>query len=252
MLDTGRRRAQYIEPVSLARAWRPPIARLPTLCGLCRGWGWSRLCADCVRSAVTERTRCPRCALPLAAAAGECGRCLHQPPPWDAALAAVDYAAPWDALLARVKFHDALDLAEALVDRLHEAVIRAGQADPGLLLPAPLSAQRLRERGYNQAWELTHRLAHRLQAPADAGLLLRIRHTAAQMDLPLSERAANIRDAFAVEPTRRALLRGRTVTVVDDVMTTGATLGEISRVLRGAGAARVQVWAFARTPAPGD
>ncbi len=181
-----------------------------------------------------------------------CGRCLREPPPWDTAIAALDYTHPWDGLLARFKFHGALDLADALAGQLHAAWERAGALDPGLMLPAPLSADRLRERGYNQAWELTHRLARRLNAPADATLLLKLRHTTAQMDLPLTERAANLRDAFAVEPRRRTELQGRTVTLVDDVMTSGATAGEITQVLRAAGALRVQVLALARTPPPGE
>lgn len=181
-----------------------------------------------------------------------CGRCLRHPPAFDAAVAAVDYAHPWDGLVTRFKFHAALDLADAFAELLLDASARGAAAPPGLLLPAPLSAERLRERGYNQAWELARRLARRLRVPAAADLLLRVRHTPQQMGLPLSDRAANVRDAFAVEPRRRHELRGREVTLVDDVLTTGATAEEMSRVLRDAGATRVQVWALARTPAPGD
>lgn len=152
--------------------------------------------------------------------------------------------------MTRYKFHAALDLGDALADRLLEAARRAGAPFPGLLLPAPLSPERLRERGYNQAWELTRRLARRLHAPASASLLLRVRHTARQMDLPLAERAANVRHAFAIEPRRRAELQGREVTVVDDVMTTGATAEEMTRVLRAAGAARVSIWTLTRTLPP--
>ena len=181
-----------------------------------------------------------------------CGRCLRHPPAFDAALVAVDYAHPWDGLVTRFKFHAALDLADAFAERLLEAATRSATGPPGLLLPAPLSAERLRERGYNQAWELARRLARRLQVPAAADLLLRVRHTPQQMGLPLSERAANVHNAFAVEPRRRHELHGREVTLVDDVLTTGATAEEMARVLRDAGAARVQVWALARTPPPGD
>jgi len=126
----------------------------------------------------------------------------------------------------------------------------AGRPAPGLLLPVPLSLQRLRERGYNQAWELARRLARALGTRADARLLLRIRDTPHQLALPPEERAANVRGAFAVEPARRAELRGASVTVVDDVLTTGATLREIARVLRHAGVAQVHVWTLARTPRP--
>ena len=188
----------------------------------------------------------------MPAAVTVCGRCLRHPPAFDAAVTALDYAHPWDGVLTRFKFHAGLDLADALADRLLDATRHADLPDPGLLLPAPLSPERLRERGYNQAWELTRRLAHRLRAPASTQLLLRVRHTARQTDLPLAERAANVRHAFAVEPARRAELQGRTVTVVDDVMTTGATAEEIARVLKAAGAVRVQVWTLARTLPPED
>jgi ComF family protein len=226
------------------------LPRWPTRCGLCRAWGWSRLCGDCLGVYGRRLARCERCALPLAASSPTCGRCLRHPPAFDAALAAVDYAPPWDGLIARYKFHAALDLGDALAERLVEAVRADPRPLPGLLLPAPLSRERLRERGYNQAWELARRVAQALHLPASPELLLRVRHGRQQMALATDERAANVRDAFAVEPTRRAELRGRDVAIVDDVMTTGATAEELARVLREAGAAQVRVWALARTPPP--
>ena len=116
----------------------------------------------------------------------------------------------------------------------------------------PLAAERLRERGYNQAWELARRLGAALGCAADARLLLRIRNTPHQTTLALSARAANVQGAFAVEPRRLAEVRGRELTLVDDVMTTGASAAEATRVLLQAGAARVQVWVVARTPRPGS
>ncbi len=191
--------------------------------------------------------------MPLASAeADTCGACIATPPPFDTAVAAVDYSHPWDQLLARFKFHDALDLATPLADLLLQAQRRCGAAHPGLLLPVPLAAARLRERGYNQAWELARRLARALACPADARLLLRIKDTSHQLSLPRDQRAANVRGGFAVEPARRHELQGRHVTLVDDVMTTGATLAEASGALRQAGAANVQVWVVARTPRPDD
>ena len=183
--------------------------------------------------------------------AAVCGRCLRRPPAFDRALAGVDYAHPWSALIGRFKFGDALDLGSALTRLLLRAVASERPVPaPGLLLPVPLGAGRLRERGYNQSWEITRRLASALDATTDARLLLRVRETPPQMALVPGKRAANVRGAFAVEPTRRAELRGRTVTLVDDVMTTGETAGELARVLHAAGASTVQVWVVARTPAP--
>jgi ComF family protein len=121
---------------------------------------------------------------------------------------------------------------------------------PDMLLPVPLAAARLRERGYNQAWEITRRLGRTLRCPAEPHLLLRLRDTPHQLAFPLHRRAANVRGAFAVEPTRLAEVRGRHIALVDDVMTTGATAEEIARALKQAGAAAVAVWVVARTPAP--
>ena len=153
--------------------------------------------------------------------------------------------------MAHFKFNGALDLAPALVQRLLDAHQHdASSRHPGLLLPMPLSAPRLRERGYNQAWELARRIGVALNCQADAQILLRHRDTPHQTALVPSEREANVRGAFAVEPRRRAELRGRELTLVDDVMTTGATAAEATRVLLQAGAAKVQVWVVARTPRP--
>lgn len=195
--------------------------------------------------------RCERCALQVPDGVRVCGACLVATPPFDAAIAALDYAHPWSALITQFKFHAALDLAQALSMRLHAACERAPSPRPELVLPVPLSAQRLRERGYNQAWELARRVAKRLGVNADAHLLLRVKDTPHQLALPPDQRSANVYGAFAVEPLRRAELSGHSIAVVDDVMTTGATFAEIARVLKQAGASRVEAWALARTPRPG-
>ena len=176
---------------------------------------------------------------------------MRSSPPLDGVLAAVDYSHPWDRLVARFKFHAALDLAPALARCLVDAWRASGASHPGLLLPVPLSMERLRERGYNQAWEIVRRLGDALRCPVDARLLLRIKDTPHQLALPPEQRAANVRGAFAVEPTRVGELRGRSITLVDDVLTTGATAAEVAGVLRHAGAADVKLWVLARTPAPG-
>ena len=231
-------------------AWRPS-----SVCAVCRGWGRQRVCAECLERWAAPVPRCARCALAVRAAASPtdatlCGACLLHPPPYDAAVAALDYVFPWDGLITRFKFHAALDLAPLLAHQLGAAVQRAGVGRPELLLPVPLGERRLRERGYNQAWELAKRVARVLPCHADATLLLRVKETPHQTALPPGERAANVRGAFAVEPLRAGELRGRHVALVDDVMTTGATAAEIARVLRAAGAASVQVWVVARTPPP--
>ncbi len=180
-----------------------------------------------------------------------CGACLIKPPPFARTVAAVDYEHPWDGLITQFKFHSALDLTPALVARMLAASTHAAWAPPQLLLPIPLSDMRWRERGYNQAWELAKRLGHTLDCAVDATLLLRLRDTPHQLALPPEERADNVRAAFAVEPRRTAEVRGRPVTLVDDVMTTGATAAEAARTLLQAGASEVGVWVVARTPRHG-
>ena len=175
-----------------------------------------------------------------------CGACLTDPPPFARTLAAVDYGHPWDCLITHFKFHTALDLAQALVDRMLAA--RGDTPTPALLLPIPLSEARLRERGYNQAWELAKRIGAALNCPTEPTLLLRVKDTQHQLAFPPAERAGNVRAAFAVEPRRRGELQGQSVTLVDDVMTTGATAAEAARTLLQAGASEVAVWVVARTP----
>ena len=246
-------RGKYIESVSPTpvasrlRAWH-----LPSQCAVCHGWGNARVCEACTLRFAARVPRCEGCALRVQGAVTLCGQCLRSPPSFDSALTGVDYDHPWDRLIARFKFNAALDLAASLAGLLVRAHIDSGRAQPALLLPVPLSDQRLRERGYNQAWEVTRRVAGTLRCPADPHLLLRLKDTPHQLALPRARRTANVRGAFAVEPRRAHELRGRSVTLVDDVMTTAATAAEISTVLKQAGAAEVHLWVVARTPAPGD
>jgi ComF family protein len=227
---------------------RPARSVLPSLCAVCHGWGSGRICADCTRRFAAPVPRCERCAIEVPLGATTCGACLTEPPPFASTLTSTSYGYPWDRLIAAFKFHAALDLTDALVDLLLHAHAARPGTRPALLLPVPLSRQRLRERGYNQAWELARRLGRRLGCEADAELLLRIRDTPHQLALPPDRRAANVRGAFSVEPRRLRELRGRRITVVDDVMTSAATASEVARTLIAAGAERVDIWVVARTP----
>ena len=225
------------------------LTALPGQCSLCRSWGRGALCLSC-RALVGRRPRCHRCAIAVPEGQALCGACVREPPPFVQTVAALDYAAPWDGLIRHFKFHGqpelAMPLSRLLVDALNESSSAA--PPPDLVLPAPLSDARLRERGFNQSWEIARRLGHR----TDAALLLRIRETPHQADLPLDRRAANVRGAFAVEPLRRREVEGRRIALVDDVLTTGATAAEMARTLLDAGAAQVRLWVLARTPAPGS
>jgi predicted amidophosphoribosyltransferase len=130
---------------------------LPTVCAVCHGWGRSRICADCLRRHAGARPRCGICAIQVPDGVSTCGACLRNPPPFARGVAAVDYRFPWSQLVTAFKFHAALDLAPALAAVLVEAIRASGPPLPALVLPVPLSPERLTERGMNQAWELARR-----------------------------------------------------------------------------------------------
>ena len=217
-----------------------------------RGWSRARLCADCLQRHAAPLARCTRCALAVAAGTIVCGACLLAPPPFARSIAAVDYAFPWSDLVSAFKARSALDLAPALAGLIARAVQASDAAPAALIVPVPLGRARLAERGMNQAWELARRIAAMLAIEAAPQLLHRLIDTAHLAELPRAERMARIRGVFAVAPGQAQRLRGRRVALVDDVMTTGATAAEASRVLLAGGASEVQVWVLARTSAPGS
>jgi ComF family protein len=219
---------------------RAGLARLlPRACLLCGTPAEAALCPGCAADlpALPEHV-CPLCALPLAAPAPACGACLKSPPAYDATHAALRYAFPADQLVLMLKFGHRLASAEFLAARM-----LAGPRPRGtLIVPVPLARERLRERGFNQAVELARPLARALDLPLDASSLARVRDTQPQSRLPWRARRGNLRRAFACA----ADFTGREVIVVDDVMTSGATLDAVARVLKDHGAARVENWVAAR------
>jgi ComF family protein len=214
-------------------------------CYLCRGASDGTLCAPCsAELPYLPHPRCPSCGLP-GTAATLCGRCLGERPAFDATIAAFAYAFPADVLVQGLKFRSELALARLLANELYAAIHAASAGAVDLIVPVPLHDARLRERGYNQSMEIARGIASRLDVPLAADACTRVRNTAAQLDLPWKARRENVRGAFSC----RQALEGKTVAVVDDVMTTGATLSEVAATLKKFGAARVVNWVVARTPA---
>ncbi len=226
-------------------------ALLPSMCALCGGRCDGAVCRPCHLQFVTRCPRCPRCANPVGAAdAGrECAGCLARRPAFDATLAGADYRAPLDQLVLQLKFGGKLALAPWFAEVLRDAVLdQRGFLLPQVLCPVPLGPQRLAERGFNQALEMARPLARHLGIELCERLALRARDTRAQSGVAPDQRRRNIRGAFAVAPELLPALRGRHVGVVDDVMTSGHTLGELAATLKRCGAARVSNFVFARTP----
>jgi ComF family protein len=224
-------------------------AILPLRCLLCGADGADGrdLCAGCARDFAINRPCCARCALPLETPAPLCGECLASEPPFAAAWAPFRYGHPLDLLEARFKFRGDLTAGRVLADLMIERAGTDAPMRPALMFAVPLHVSRLRQRGYNQAFELAKMLAGALDIPLDRDGLTRTRATAEQTGLGAAARRRNLRGAFAV--VAKSTLPEHVV-LLDDVMTTGATVRECARVLRRAGAARVDVWALARAPRP--
>jgi ComF family protein len=225
----------------LKKAWHSTATTLlPQDCFLCAAPSHDRLlCPACATSLpYLTAERCPVCALPTPGS-NVCGACLKQAPHFDATQALFRYEFPLDRLVQSLKYAHRLASADFLGQALAQlpTLLR-----PDLILPVPLAPARLAERGFNQALEIARPLARALGVPLAISHIHRRRDTAPQASLPWKERRQNIRHAFECTMD----LAGKTVLVVDDVMTTGATLDELARTLKAHGAARVENRVLAR------
>ncbi|GLK60164.1 MULTISPECIES: ComF family protein [Azotobacter] len=207
------------------------------------------LCASCEAELPWLGAHCAICALPLPAADLVCGACQKRPPAFDRVEAPWRYAFPVDTLIARFKHQARWPLGRLLGELLARHLQHAyaeGLPRPDGLLPVPLAQGRLRRRGFNQAHMLARWLGRPLELSVEEHLLLRLHDTPAQQELDAIARRRNLRGAFALADP--AAVAGRHLALVDDVLTTGATVEALARLLRAAGAARVDVYCLARTP----
>lgn len=211
------------------------------------------ICMACETELPWIGDQCQTCALPLPIAGLTCGQCLKQPPAFEQVATPWTYGFPVDTLITRFKHSAKWPLGRLLAELLAQFLQHRFDEDlhrPDALIPVPLTSKRLRKRGFNQAAMLARWLSTRLDIPCDETLLLRIQDTRAQQDLNAEARKKNLRNAFALAPD--ALINGRHLALVDDVLTTGATAQALARLLMDAGATRVDVYCLARTPKPGD
>lgn len=229
---------------------------LPPVCTLCGGpgqsldepWGLD-LCTHCETACPRVAGACTRCGLPNGSPGAACGSCQASPPCFDSVICAFQYADPVDQLVTRLKFRHDLACARVLGTLLARCCRETGRRLPDCVVPLPLHASRYRERGFCQTTELARHLAPRLRGPdgrplaVEKRLLRRLRATRAQSGLTASARITNLEGAFGTLPDVRAPAH---VALLDDVMTTGSTLGAAARALKAAGALRVDVWCCAR------
>jgi ComF family protein len=217
-------------------------------CALCGRHHAGVLCLACRKRHIANfRARCRCCAITLPGTQTHCSACAANPPSFDASFAATDYAAPIDTLVQALKFGAHLPLAAAFADLLMAIVPREAVTSASVMMAVPLSAERIKQRGFNQAHEIAKPIARAWRLPLATELCVRIRDTEPQSLLPLAQRRGNMRGAFGL--MRRDIVVGQHVLLVDDVMTTGETLEALAATLKRNGAARVTNLVFARTPA---
>ncbi len=238
--------AEYIDPM-FRRLLDAALDAVPAQCEICRAWPTRVVCEACTNTFLNPQHRCRSCALPVPPGQQQCGGCLSHPPLLDACISAVAYEYPWSGCITRFKYGGQPGWARPLAALLGRApgASQALQAS-NLVLAMPLSAARLAERGFNQAHELAKRLA---SAKTRTGLLLRIRDTAPQHPLNLADRKRNMSGAFMAAPEALPFLSGKKLLLVDDVMTSGASMAAAAGALKQAGAAWVTGMVVARTAA---
>lgn len=222
----------------------------PASCALCaEATGREiNLCAACERDLVLNDNACRRCAEPLASAVNDgstalCGACLHDPPPYESSFVPFRYVYPLDHLVRSLKFHGRLACGRVLGWLFSQQLLTSRTEPlPQLVIPVPLAPRRYRERGYNQATELALAIREQVAVSVRTDLANRVRETKEQAGLHRKHRRRNVRGAFAIKGS----LPASHVAIVDDVVTTGSTVGELAAALRRAGASRIEVWGIAR------
>ncbi len=231
---------------AFARSWLDQLAPCHCrLCGLASGRGID-LCLACEGELPWLVQTCQQCALPLAVPSPLCADCLDKPPAFDRCMAAVSYTEPVSHWIHAAKYHGDFAVLAVLASLLLRAVnaSRTEEPLPDLICPMPLHWRRRWRRGFNQAEEIARVLGRQIDVPIDIRAARRIRATPPQRQLDARARQANLRGAFEIT----ASLEGRSVAIVDDVLTTGASANALALAMKKAGAAHVTVWACARTP----
>ena len=225
---------------------------LPTArCRYCRERSNAGLCPDCeVRLGALQPQRCQRCGLPRASQeTGACGSCLRDPPPYARLVTAFDYGPPIDSWVNNFKhrrdLRDGHLLAAQLTRTIKETYISSKL--PDALVPVPLHWRRQLWRSFNQADWICDRLGRNLRLPA-IHPLRRIHGGHTQQGLQRRQRQHNLKQVYRLPECCQHLVRNRHLALVDDVVTTGATVSALTTLLTRAGAARVDVWCLARTP----
>jgi ComF family protein len=223
-------------------------------CNLCGSRNTSEplICSACKTDLLAPLciSKCESCKLPLLGGTDQthCPECRINPPQYDECHVVTTYEFPASNLVHRLKYQNKPFMARLIGQLLAQVRRRCDYPLPELICCVPIHPNKLREKKYNHAGEIARMTAKELALPFNSGLLAKTQQTEPQSKLSRAERLKNLENSFMVNPETN--LKGMHVAVVDDVMTTGATLDLISGILKARGVSRVEVWAFARTPKP--
>lgn len=243
MLRGSHYRGEYIDLM-----FRKLVSRafdaIPSQCAVCHTWPGRPVCEACVTEFAQPQPRCKTCAVAMESDHPHCGACLTHPPTLDACVAAVSYDYPWSDLVSRFKFNNNPGWAATFAYLMRTIPwVEPALEGADMVLPMPLSGPRLRARGFNQALVLARALEPDRLEPS---ILLRIKDTPAQSTLSREERLRAVSDAYAVDPLLAARLQRKRIVLVDDVLTSGASLNAAAKALKSSGAAHVTGLVFAR------
>ncbi len=213
-------------------------------CFFCHADTHSGICNDCKQDLYAgARNRCPVCA--VTTVTGKiCGQCLLNPPIIDNTIVLTDYAYPFDRYVRTIKYDQKPELIRSVAADLARLIARQEEMLPDIIVPVPLHASRMRQRGFNQASLLARHLGQILGAPVIDTIVVRNRETRSQSGLDHKQRRKNVHDAFTLNNNTDAMR----IAICDDVITTGATINELGRLFRDRGCEDIQAWALARTP----
>ena len=195
---------------------------------------------DCLAMIIQQQYRCQRCAKRLSSSTSLCGNCISHPPYFDKIICLGDYDSLLKDLIIRLKFQQKLSISKLLGLLLSQQLKTQNQ--PQALIAVPLPRRRLAQRGFNQAFEIAKTVSKTLAIPLDKHLCQRQRYTPPQTSLPAKKRAANVRNAFKLN----SLPTSQHIAIIDDVVTTGSTVNEISSLLKAHGVTTIEVWCIAR------
>lgn len=222
---------------------------VPRHCLFCleKTLGHSDLCQSCIDSLALNHNCCQRCATPMEQTLKRdiylCGNCLSHHYHYDRVYSPYLYSEAISYLIRKFKYQKKVHYAKVLATLfIQQAEYLHDFQQPQAIIPIPMHNKRLRQRGYNQALELSRSLASRYRLPLLYSSLVRTRHTSLQAGLIATERQKNVQQAFAI----KKLIGYEHIALVDDVMTTGSTANEVAKVLKKSGIKRVDVWTIAR------